>query len=167
VAKSDQPAPSPRFRGFRIAMYAVYLTVVSIFSLLIIVSVVRSVIAMSPGHRPTSDKTLSTRECVDLADGLWRDLEARRKDLGSTAPVRNADNTWPPFREAWLQREREAEAMCAIDSQNRAPLKEVFKRLDQAMDLYTTHTVQYAGEIGPTIDALREAMAEARKDASK
>jgi hypothetical protein len=144
-------------------MYSLYLLVVGTIAIMLTVSVVKSVSAMTPRHRPSPAQTLTERECLDRADQLWTELDDRRKALSNSVPAANADNAFTHFRVEWLQRHREAEGLCAVESQSRVALREVFRRLEQTMDLYTTHTVQYAGEVGPTVDALREAMAKARQ----
>lgn len=160
--REDVPRRDP-LRPFRVAMYGFYLAVVGTFSLLIIVSVVKSVIAMTPGHRRQSDVVLSERECFQKAEQLWNELEKERQALASHTPATTADDVWAEFRVKWLERHRQAASMCALDSRARARLREVFLRLDKAMDLYTTHAVQYSGEVGPTADALKQALNDATK----
>lgn len=167
MAKRDADTKDPRFRPFRVAAYLTYIVVVVVFSSLIIFSVVRSVLAMTPPRLPPSETTLTVAECLDKAEALWRELEARRKGLGDHASARLADADWPGFRLQWLERHRQAESVCALESKQRVALREVFAHLEKAMDLHTTHAVQYAGEIGPTVDAMRAAMNQARKDASR
>jgi hypothetical protein len=145
-----------RFRPFRAGALAVYLVVVGVFSWLVIASVLRSVLAMSPSHRPASEQTLSVRECTQTVERLWRELEDERAALSTHAPVKRADHDWTRFRVAWLERLREAESRCAADSRPRPALRDAFRRLDKLMDLYTTHAVQYAGEIGSSVDGLNE-----------
>jgi hypothetical protein len=157
------PAFSARYRPFRVAMYLLFIGAVSAFALVAIISGVRSVLAMSPQPKPSSDVTLTERECLERADVLWRELDGRRKEMGEQVPATKADQTWMQFRVEWLERHREAMSLCALESQNRESLKRVFSRLDKLMDLYTTHVVQYSGEVGPTVDALRDAMESARQ----
>lgn len=156
-----------KLRRFRIAAYAVYLAVVGLFCTLLIVSVVRSVIAMTPRRLPGSDKVLTVPECVAAGEKLWAELDGRRQMLGAQVPAHDADIAWARFRVEWLQRHREAESMCAVDSKSRASLKAMFSKLDRVMDLYTTHAVQYSGEIGPSVDALRAAIEAARKGSTR
>ena len=152
---------NPRFRAFRIGAYVAYLTVVGSFSLLVINSVVRSVHEMTPRRMPPTQPLLSVQACVDQAQGLFNELDRHRKELSSHVPVADADIGWKDFRVGWLKQHREAEAHCGVDGPGRRPLREVYRRLEQAMDLYTTQSVQYAGEVGPTVDKLRAAMAAA------
>ncbi|MFZ5471769.1 MAG: hypothetical protein ACOZIN_20260 [Myxococcota bacterium] len=162
MAGTDKPERDPRFKPYRVAMYAVYLAFVGTFSSLVIVSVVRSVRAMTPGRQPSIEEVLTVPECLDRAQELWEELDARRAALTQDAPASQADEAWATFRVKWLTNQRQAEADCAVGWRDRAQLRQVFRRLDQAMDLYTTHAVQYAGEVGPTVDAFRAALKVAR-----
>lgn len=166
MAKREASAdPDLRLRKFRIGAYATYLVVVGGFSLLVIISVIRSVSAMTPRRLPTRDRVLSMRECLEWAERLWSELEGRRKGLSARAPAEEADNAWTEFRVKWLERHRQTEAMCAVSAEGRSALRPVFARLDRLMDLYTIHAVQFAGELGPTVDSLKTALEVARKDA--
>jgi hypothetical protein len=152
--------PDPRLRPFRATVYAVYLTAVVLFCLLVIVGVVRSVNRMTPARPPASDTPLTLRECVDGAEAMFTDLDGTRRSLerGETEEAaQGAAERWSRYRVQWLERFRDLEARCAPGSRSRAEvLGPVFKDLEKVLDLYTTHAVQYAGEVGPTVDRLRE-----------
>jgi hypothetical protein len=144
----SSPDPrDPRFRPYRAAAYGIYIAAVCAFCLAVIISVSRSVAAMTPEKRPAAEQVLSYRECLDAADELWSRLEAEREKLVRTTPARKVDKQWLDFRTSWLERLREREAQCALGSRDRVPLKEVFRRLEEVLDLYTIHAVQYAGEV--------------------
>src|SRR5262245_46613506 len=83
-----RPAPvrDPRFRPFRVAAYALYLTVVSTFCLLVISSVVRSVRAMSPRADPVQAPTLDRVACAARAEALFRELDRHRRELSTGGP---------------------------------------------------------------------------------
>jgi hypothetical protein len=154
-----QPQLDPRYRPFRIAVWGVYFAVLLFFAGSITFSVIRSVFDMTPDHQTATQATLSPEECLAKAKALWAELDDRRKGMSTQAEVRRVDaDYWTQFRVGWLQRHREAEAACAVTSPGREHLKSVFKQLDQTMDLYTTHAVQFAGEVGPTVDALKGAL---------
>ncbi len=153
----------PRFRSYRAAAYGLYIAVVTVFCLAVIFSVVRSVRAMTPPKLPAAEQVRSFRECLDAAQLLWDDLEAERERLVRTTEARSMDRQWMAFRTTWLQRLREREAECALGSRDRTQLREVFTRLEQVQDHYTIHAVQYAGEVGGAVDALRGAFSSARK----
>lgn len=161
---SDHPPADPRLRAFRIGAYAVYLVVVGVMTVLVTTSVVRSVRAMTPGRRPASEVTLTVRECIQRAEGLFQELERERDRLTQAFPARKLDEAWVQFRVGWLERFRDAEARCAVQSRGREPLRQVFQQLDQVMDLYTIAAVQYAGEMGGAVDGLRGSLDAAKKD---
>jgi hypothetical protein len=163
--KADKPNPKdPRYRPFRIAMYAVYLTAVGIISLLIVISVVRSVAAMTPSRPPPAKQVLSVQECLDRADDLWNQLETRRRKLTDEKSARHADEAWGEFRVQWLEKKRDAESRCDLDSRDRQALSKAYGRLERVMDLYTIHATQYAGEIGLVVDELRASIHDAEED---
>lgn len=167
MSESD-PVPASkdlRYRKFRVAMYALYIAVVSAFSLLVIASVVRSVAVMSPRRAPDTDTVLTPRECVDQAEALWRELETHRRDITARGPARRVDEEWMAFRLSWMTRFRKAESQCALDSRHRQELGRLFRRLESVNDLFTTHSVQYAGEIGPAVDDLQRSLTQMRQQA--
>lgn len=167
MAKSARAdAKEPRYRAFRIFCYAVYILVVTLFSVNVTVNVVRSVMAMTPPRKAPTETVLSVRECVDGAERLWHELDLERQGMSSRVPTRRAGQDWSQFRVKWLSRFRDIEAQCAVDSKSRKPLKKVYSRLDRIMDLYTTHSAQFGGEIGGAIDSFREALKAVKSDSA-
>lgn len=154
----------PRYRRFRVFAYVAYIVVVSVFSIDIIVSVVRSVMAMNPGQRPSSEITFTVRECLDGAERLWGELDSQRQALASHSPARKVDQEWSHFRVRWLDQFRDIESHCALHSRSRASLKGVYEKLDHIQDLYMTHAVQFAGEVGGAIDRYRAAVQAAQRE---
>ena len=144
-------------------MYALYVAVVAAFSALVGISVVRSVVQMSPRAHQASGDLLPVAHCVSEAESLWRALDDERKEFTRSQPARSVDEEFSHFRVEWLRRLRDLQGRCVADAPERRPLREVFRRLEQVQDLYTTHAVQYAGEVGPAVDALLAAMARARE----
>jgi hypothetical protein len=155
----------PTLRPYRAFTLGVYLVLVISFSSLVIWSVVRSVLAMTP-KRVDSDQVLTGVECVEGAQKLFQELEHERRGALERGPARKVDARWFEFRTGWLQRLRTLEGQCALDSRDRRPLRDVFKRLQHVQDLYATHAVQYALEVGPSVDALQKAIAKARPGAA-
>jgi hypothetical protein len=152
------PALDPRYRPFRVAAWSMYIAVATVFALFITVSVIRSTLAMSPDHRPPAATILSVEECLQRARGLYLELDERRKTMSQAREVRRVDAEWTPFRVDWLSRHRAAESACAVAQPGRESLKAIYDALDKTMDLYTTHAVQFAGEVGPTLDALKASL---------
>ncbi|MBK7863270.1 MAG: hypothetical protein IPJ65_32630 [Archangiaceae bacterium] len=161
MAAVKQPLDA-RYRPFRIAVWAVYFVVLLFFTLSITVSVIKSVLEMTPDHRTSVVGSSTTDECLAKAKVLWVQLDTRRKAMSDQAQVSGVDaDYWTQFRVQWLKDHRDAEASCAVDAPGRENLNAIFKRLDQTMDLYTTHAVQFAGEVGPTVDALKSSLGAA------
>ena len=161
---AKQRIRDPRYRRFRVFAYAAYIVVVSVFSIVVIVSVVRSVLAMNPAQKPPSEVTLTVRECLDGAERLWNELDAHRQALASHSPARKVDQEWSQFRVRWLDRFRDIESHCALKSRSRASLKGVYEKLDHIQDLYMTHAVQFAGEVGGAIDRYRVAVQAVQRE---
>lgn len=164
MARANDPK-DPRFRRFRFGAYAFYILVVSVFCLLLIISVFRSVKEMTPKAAAESRTRLSVRACVEGANGLWLRLDDRRKAFSSTHPAKQVDQGFTQFRVQWLRELRDLQAKCAVDLPARKDLRELFERLEKVDDLYMTHAVQYAGEIGPEIDKLEASFARVRSEA--
>lgn len=149
------PAPDPkdpRFRTFRGAAWVVYLVFAVGFSSLIIYSVFKSVLEMSPG-RPATSQVSGEAECLIQARALFTELEQQRRDSTQAPEVTKADARFLKFRIDWLGRKRALEARCGLES--RPQLKATFASLERVLDLYTTASVQFAGGVGPTVDELK------------
>jgi len=138
--------------------------VVTAFCLAVTLSVSRSVATMTPDKKPSVEPVLSYRECLDAAGELWSQLDVEREKLVRTTPARKVDKQWMDFRTTWMQRLRDREAQCALESHDRVSIKEVYRRLEVVQDLYTMHAVQYAGEVGGAVDALQAAFSTARRN---
>lgn len=158
------PPKDPRYRRFRAAAYGLYIALVSVFSLMIVLSVSRSIRAMTPPRLPATEPTLTVRECLAGAQSLWRELERAPEALVDLSPARSVDQEWMLFRTKWLHQMRERESHCALGARERASVKVVYGRLEQVLDLYTIHAVQYANEVGGAVDGLHEAFETARRE---
>lgn len=152
----------PKLRPFRVAAYALYLGVVGIFSVLVIVSVVRSVWAMSPGVPEVHGEALPTRVCLEKADALWQRLDGERRTFSAARNASTLVAGWQQFRLDWLRDLRQVQARCGAESPERERLARVFDRLERVADLYTTSATQYGGEIAPAVAAYRKAVEQAK-----
>jgi hypothetical protein len=159
----DVPARDPRYRPFRVAAYLVYLVLVSAFCILVIISVVRSVGAMTPRLHPVRGATLEPSACAALAQMLFQELEQHRRELSIRNPAASADAVWNAFRVAWLERVRQAQSNCGVAAPERAAVARLFVQLEHLEDLYTTSSVQFSGEIGPAVDAFRRSLEALRR----
>lgn len=147
----------PRFKVARRVTLGVYLTFSVAFSCLIIFSVFKSVLEMSP-ERPAPAQTSSEAECITEARQLFGELDQRRQLLATGSEVSHADQRFLDFRVQWLQRKRALEARCALEL--RPSLKETFATLEKVLDLYTTESVQFSGGVGPAVDELKAQLGE-------
>jgi hypothetical protein len=160
------PDDNARYRPFRGLAWGFYLLVAVTFSIAITVNVVRSTLAMTPEPPPPSTEVLSTQECVARARALWTELDQRRNSLSDppdAGSVRRVDVDWTHFRVEWLTRHNQTASRCTTQGPDRELLTRIYKELDAVMDLYTTNAVQFAGEVGPTLDALRVDLKVAEK----
>jgi hypothetical protein len=167
VTPTPPPDPKdPRFRRFRAVALGFHLILATVFSLLVTVSVVRSVREMTPSRPPPPERPATVGECLAQLQTLWGELDAKRRELSEHSPAQQADDAWFAFRGAFLVRLRASEAGCGVGSRSRPELRKLFWRLERVLDLYTTHAVQFAGEIGGAVDAFRSSLERAKKDPS-
>ncbi len=159
---ADENRQDPRFRRFRVASLAVYLVLTFAFSSMIIWSVFRSVFAMTP-KAPQTTTVSTVSKCASDARGLFEALETRHRELLGEPNVAASDVRWAEFRLGWLTRLKEVEAGCDLSDPSREKLKAALRQMNHVLDLYTVHAVQYAGEIGPTLDATRILLADVEK----
>ncbi len=143
----------PRFRPFRAASWALYLVVAVGFSSLIIVSVYRSVLAMTPDHPEGITERYGEAECLERSRALFSELEAQRRGLADGAEPRKADQRFLRFRVQWLERKADLDVRC--EPKERPRVRAVLASLDRLMDLYTTSSVQFTGTTAPTLESLR------------
>ncbi len=153
----------PKFRTFRVVTLAVYLTFSVGFSSLIIWSVFRSVIAMTPGAAAATNERLTEAECGAQLSTLFDELDGRRRHASVEPNASDSDLRWGHFRTDWLTRLKALQSRCEVNDPSRAKLKVAFERLDHLLDLYTVQAVQFAGEIGPSLDAAKTALGELSK----
>jgi hypothetical protein len=144
----------PRFRPFRIAAWALYLLVVVGFSSLVVFSVFKSVVAMTPDRPAPAAHARPISECAAGARTLIERLEAQRRAFSEAEPTK-ADQRFLEFRVAWLKDMRALEAQCALREPGRQKLAAAFSELERLVDLYTTTSVQFAGAVAPTLEALQ------------
>lgn len=155
---SDAAKPDAKYRPYRGAMWALYIAFASFIGLCVTISVIRSVQAMSPSRPPRGGTALDPEACRALAQQLFAELDGRRQKLASAETVRLVDADWTRWRVGWMNEFRDAEARCDVDAPERKQTREIFSALEKVADHYTIHAVQFAGEVGPAVDALRAAL---------
>ena len=149
-------APDPgdlRLRPYRAVSLGIYMAITVTFSCLIIFSVYRSVLRMTPDTLPQGELQ-PEEQCLRDARGLFGELEQQRKLQGEQPEVVNSDQRFLQFRVEWLKRKRAIESRCALDS--RAKSKAAFASLERMLDLYTTVSTQFSGAVGPTVDEFKK-----------
>jgi hypothetical protein len=118
---------------------------------------------MTPALPPAPAQLADVGVCTQRAESLWSELEERRRGLAKEAePIRAAHQRWEEFRLGWLKQLRAAQAECTADSPERSRLGLLFRDLERLEDLYSTHAVQYVGEIGPSVGRFERDLASAR-----
>lgn len=149
------PRSEAKYRPYRAAMWAVYLVFSLFVGLAVTLSVLHSVQKMTPRRPPSATPALDPEACRALAEQLFGELDSRRQALSAAEPVRRVDADWTQFRVKWMNEFRDAEARCDVDARDRESTRRLFQSLEKVADLYTVHAVQFAGEVGPTLDTLR------------
>ena len=148
-----------RYRPFRAVALGAYLVVVLTFSGLVILSVVRSVLNMTPHQPPTAMERLTATQCAARAQELYEQLEARRQGLSSVEPAAEASLRWTAFRVAWGNGLRQAQA----ELRRRPPGPGRLQPPRDAGEPLHHAAVQYSGEMGPAVDAFRRALSRLRE----
>ncbi len=141
-------------------MLAVYLVFTVTFCLVLTWSVLNSVLAMNP-KVPAASAPLSAPVCLTRLRELVNELDLRNRNISALGNVTTSDLKWSEYRLQWLTRSRELESHCSLKDPANEKLGAAFKQAGHVLDLYTVHAVQFAGEIGPSIDALRVMLDEA------
>lgn len=152
-AAEPRDPKDPKFRTFRAVSLGVYLVVTVFFSLLIIFSVYRSVLRMTPDRLPVG-QTQPEADCLRDARLLFGELETQRKLQGDQPDVAHSDQRFLQFRVEWLTRKRALESRCGLES--RKGVKKAFDSLDRVLDLYTTASTQFSGGVGPALDDFKK-----------
>lgn len=154
----EQAKGDPRFRPFRGLMWVLYIAFASYVGIAVTVSVLQSVESMTPGRKRIEGTALDAQGCRAHAVRLFEDLERQRRELARAASVRRVDAEWTTFRVKWMNEFRDAEGRCDVEAKGRESTREMFDALEKVADLYTTHAVQFAGEVGPALDALKASL---------
>lgn len=154
------PEELKKYRPYRGLAWAIYVASALTLSSVVIYSVGQSVVAMSPGRPKLAGETLSPTACTSEGQRLFDELDARRKQLTEGAEVQKAEGRWNTFRVEWMTRLKTLEARCTPEAPGREALKPVFAGLEDAMNVYTTNAVQFAGQVGPTVDELKKSLGQ-------
>jgi hypothetical protein len=164
-------ARDPRLRPFRIALWAVYLTVVAVALTLTIRSVVKN-LRGPPRPSAALPTRAAVRVCVTELEGLNREQNERAWRLGTElAGGPEALQRWQAWSREWEQRLDDLADRCRLDVGDRDPgafagRRELAGARDAVLRLhrgYTVHINRFAQEQASlargAADALREAQA--------
>ncbi len=152
---SSPPAKDPRYRPFRAVSWTVYLVISVGFSVLVTGSVIRSVWAMEPKTLPPGPP-LAADACRDQARRLLDELEQQRVALAASPSPHRVELDWVPFRNDWAARFHQVKGQCVDGSRERAGLAALFDELEDASSRYTVIATQFAQQMGPGLERLRE-----------
>jgi hypothetical protein len=147
----------PRWRPFRVGALVVHLLFSVTFSALVIYSVFKSVLEMTPSAGRPGPEVYTSAQCVKGAQALFVELEAQRRVYADGSAAR-ADHRFLQFRIDWLSRKKRLESGCGLERGERAELRRAFGALDRLVDLYTTESVQFASSIGGELDEMTRLM---------
>ncbi len=158
---SQPPARDPRNRPIRVAVLGAYLVFSVGFSGLVTANVISSVARQQPAHVPPDAQPIPVAACLVEARALAAKLDAQRQGLTALPERTSADKAWNTFRTSWLTELRALEGRCGNGLADRRELGPMFDELENLLDRYTTHTVQFAGQLGPALDAFDAAVKKA------
>jgi len=151
------PRGDPRWRPFRVGALVVHLVFSVIFSALVIYSVFKSVLEMTPSAGRSGPDVYTSAQCGKRVRALFVELDAQRRAYADGSAAQ-ADHRFLQFRIDWLSRKKRLESGCGLEREDRAELRRAFRGLDRLVDLYTTESVQFASSIGGELDEMTRLM---------
>lgn len=175
MAQSGPMARDPRTRPFRVALWAIYLTVVAVAVGLTIRSVVKNL----RGHHRAPSATLPTRAvlrvCMTELQGLAREQSERAWRLGDELGDRaDAIPRWQAWSREWEQRVDDLGDRCRLDSSEDPERLGVRRKLaaarDAILDLHRAYSMQvnrFAQEEAGLAERAGEALREARRSVDR
>lgn len=115
-------ARDPRYRPFRIALWAVYLVVVAVSVGLAVRSIVKH---LREPHRPAAAGALPTRAamrvCVNELEALHREQNTRAWRLADEISEGEAVERWQVWARGWEQRVEDLADRCRLDASDPDP----------------------------------------------
>lgn len=165
------PPRDPRFRKFRVALWAVYLALVSVALGVTLTSIVKH---LRGPHRPAAIGALPTRAslrvCVTELEGLHREQNERAWSLGQEIGEGNAIERWDVWAREWEQRVDDLSDRCRLDAEDPDPQgfggrRELARARDRVLDVHRAYRAQvnrFAQEEANLARAAAEALHEAR-----
>ncbi len=166
----------PRLRPFRIALWAIYLTVVALAVGLTIRSVVKN---LRGTHRPSAVGALPTRAtvrvCVTELEALHNEQNERAWRLGSEVGESDAVARWQAWAREWEQRVDDLGDRCHLEADGPDPggyggQKELGAARDAVRAVHRAYAAQvnrFAREEADLARAAAAALREARAAAAR
>jgi hypothetical protein len=115
-------ARDPRYRPFRVALWALYLTVIGVSLGVVLTSIVRH---LRGPHRPVATGALPTRAalrvCVSDLEVLHREQNRRAWQLGEEVGQADAVEHWETWSREWEQRVSDLSDRCRLDASDPDP----------------------------------------------
>jgi hypothetical protein len=166
----------PRLRPFRVALWAIYLTVVAVAVGLTIRSVVKN---LRGPHRPSAARALPTkaalRVCVTELEALHKEQNERAWKLGSDVGEADAVARWQAWARDWEQRIEDLADRCHLDVDSpeqpvyagRTELASAREAILAVHRAYTAQVNRFAQEEAELARAAAAALREARNAAAR
>jgi hypothetical protein len=165
-------ARDPRFKPYRVALWAVYFALIAIGSGVVVASVVRN---LRGPHRPARSAALPTRAalrvCVTELEALAREQNLRAWRLAEEVGREGAIPRWDAWSKDWEQRVEDLSDRCRLEARGPDPegfggREELARARDAVLALHRAYRAQvnrFAQEgedlARSATDALRDARA--------
>lgn len=165
---------TPRTRNpFRLLFNALYIALVAYTAIVLLMGAWKGA-RTHQGDRPDPVPRESVNEtmraaCVSDLEELHAELRSRLETIFVRTPAqssaRKANVEWEAWSPAWRARLLDVGARCRLEENDvpeAAPIRAAYLGLGQLHRHYTTLSVQFSQEIGPSSDRLNAAMEKAR-----
>ncbi|MGC3998924.1 MAG: hypothetical protein QM767_16325 [Anaeromyxobacter sp.] len=161
----------PRYRPFRLALWAIYFVILAIALSVVITSIARH---LRGPVRPAAAGTLPTRAalrvCVTDLEALQREQNERAWKLGAEIGEGDAIARWDEWSHDWERRVDDLADRCRLDAADRDPQgfggrEELAKARDAVMTLHRAYRGQvyrFAQEEAAQAVAAQQALEQAR-----
>ena len=165
-------ARDPRYRPFRLALWAIYFTVIALALSVLLISIVRH---LRGPHRPAYTGALPTRAvlrvCVTELEALNHEQNARAWRLSEEMGTAGAIPRWEAWARDWEQRVDDLGDRCRLDARDPDPQgfggrEELSRARDAVLALHRAYRAQvnrFSQEEESLARDAREALARARE----
>ena len=170
------PARDPRYRPFRMALWAVYFTVLALALGVALTSIVRH---LRGPHRPAVTGALPTRAamrvCVTELEALHREQNLRSWRLAEEIGEEGAVQRWEIWARDWEQRVDDLADRCRLDAKEPDPQgfggrEELARAREAVLSLHRGYRAQvnrFAQEEADRARRVTEALQQAREASTR